>query len=264
VNSGLLNRCSRTTAGQPRTTLALKYLKACNCSARTWRSYTIPTTPRESERRHRELFESMIEAYCVIEMISPRTAVPSTSPMWRPTRHSSGTPCGRCWASGSRRSSRTSSSSRPTPCHAGRYRSGFGAFPSSSRSTLRSLAVNSPPLWIRRCWPPDFGGRLPRAGDYFRKRRSPRRLTHCMAGLLGLERPLRTSSRSLSLRQPVSRGAWSHLVPHAERAPASAGATGLAPPVVAGGAGGVYERAAPPAGRHRGRHPVRRRVIDTE
>jgi hypothetical protein len=35
-----------TSLGRPRTTLALKCLKACNCSARTWRSYTIPTTMR--------------------------------------------------------------------------------------------------------------------------------------------------------------------------------------------------------------------------
>ena len=37
-----------------------------------------------------------------------------------------------------------------------------------------------------------------------------------------------------------------------------------APAVAAREAGGVHERAAPPAGRHQGRHPVRRRVIGTE
>jgi AraC-like DNA-binding protein len=37
---------SMTLLGRPRTTLALKCVKACNCSARTWRSYTIPATMR--------------------------------------------------------------------------------------------------------------------------------------------------------------------------------------------------------------------------
>jgi hypothetical protein len=67
---------------------------------------------RESERRHRDLFEWMIEAYCVIEMIFGDDGRAIDFFSWRPIRHSSATPRGGCGASsGLRRSSRMSSSS---------------------------------------------------------------------------------------------------------------------------------------------------------